>query len=100
MRISRNSDYLNLLFSSGVTPDRNMNVERDSVDENVDRDEDRDKQGLRATACDIQNDTDDLEQANPKSAFNSKKALWAFLVLCYSVCRDFLRCVLKLNLVE
>ena len=93
MRLSRNSDYLNLLFGSGVTSDRNMNVERDSVDENVDRDEDGDKQGLRATERDIQNNTDDLEQANSKSAFNSKKALWAFLVLCYSVCRDFICCL-------
>ncbi|KAJ5767081.1 uncharacterized protein N7511_004697 [Penicillium nucicola] len=27
---------------------------------------------------------DDLEQAGSKAAFNSKRALWAFLVLCYS----------------
>lgn len=83
---ARNSDYLNLLFGIGVIPDRNMNVERSFVDENVDRDDDGDKQGLRATERDIQHNTSDLEQANPKSAFNSKKALWAFLVLCYSVC--------------
>ncbi|KAJ5800493.1 uncharacterized protein N7518_002561 [Penicillium psychrosexuale] len=55
-----------------------MTEVRDSVEEHVSRDEeDVDKQGLRATER-------DLEQANSKAAFNSKKALWGFLVLCYS----------------
>ncbi|KAJ5223118.1 uncharacterized protein N7469_009358 [Penicillium citrinum] len=66
-----------------------MNViERSSADQHVNRDEleDDGKQGLQATEHDIQNNTHDLEEANwnPKSVFNSKKALWAFLVLCYS----------------
>ena len=88
MNISRNSEYLNVLFASGVTADRNMNADRDFVDETVNRDDDGDKQGLRAAERDVQSNPDDLEQANPKAVFNSKKALWAFLVLCYSVCRD------------
>lgn len=55
---------------------------RDSVEGNVSGDEeDVDKQGLRATEH-------DLEQANSKAVFNSKKALWGFLVLCYSVRGD------------
>lgn len=73
-----------------------MNViERTSADQHVNRDEleDDGKQGLQATEHDIQNNTHDLEEANwnPKSVFNSKKALWAFLVLCYSVCKHPLR---------
>ncbi|KAJ6186409.1 hypothetical protein N7519_007710 [Penicillium mononematosum] len=84
MSISRNSEYLNVLFASGITADRNMNVDRDSVDETANRDDDGDKQGLRTTERDVQSNPDDLEQANSKAAFNSKKALWAFLVLCYS----------------
>lgn len=28
---------------------------------------------------------EDLEQAGPKAVFNTRRALWAFLVLCYSV---------------
>ena len=66
-----------------------MNEVRDSVEENVSRDEeDVGKHGLRVTERDIRSNMDDLEQANPKAAFNSKKALWGFLVLCYSVRRD------------
>ena len=88
MSIFRNPEYLQVLFASGIIADRNMNVDRDSVDETVNRDDDGDKQGLRATERDVQSNSDDLEQANSKSVFNSKKALWAFLVLCYSVRRD------------
>ncbi|CAG8948025.1 unnamed protein product [Penicillium salamii] len=84
MRLFRDSTYLDLLFATGVIADRNMNAVRDSQDENVRRDDDTDKQRLRATESDMNTHTDDPEQAGPKSAFNSKKALWAFLVLCYS----------------
>ncbi|KAJ5107929.1 hypothetical protein N7456_004604 [Penicillium angulare] len=42
------------------------------------------KHGARATQHTVKNDERDPEQASSKSAFNSKKALWAFLVLCYS----------------
>ena len=60
-----------------------MNEVRDYKD-----DEGVDKQGLQARERDIRSSMDDLEQANSKAAFNSKKALWGFLVLCYSVRRD------------
>lgn len=89
MRLFRDSTYLDFLFATGVIPDRNMNAVRDSQDENVLRDDDTDKQRLRATESDMNTHTDDPEQASPQSAFNSKKALWAFLVLCYSVWSDF-----------
>ncbi|KAJ5280944.1 hypothetical protein N7478_006316 [Penicillium angulare] len=42
------------------------------------------KHGARATQHTFKSNERDIEQASSKSAFNSKKALWAFLVLCYS----------------
>ena len=33
----------------------------------------------------LSGDREDPEQLGPKTQFYSKKALWAFLILCYSV---------------
>ncbi|GFF29486.1 autophagy-related protein 22 [Aspergillus udagawae] len=53
-----------------------------SIEEDIPRDDgDTDKHGLRPT---VQHDVDDLEGARSKAVFNSKRALWAFLFLCYS----------------
>lgn len=80
----------NILPGISATRSHTMNtIERDSAEKNINGDEREDdgKQGLEATERDIHNNTNDPEQVNwnPKSVFNSRKALWAFLVLCYSV---------------
>lgn len=62
-----------------------------STDENIPTGENGiHKQVPQSTEHTVQSDESDLEQASSKSAFSSRKALWGFLVLCYSVRNELL----------
>lgn len=85
LNVFRSSEYSSFLFASGLTPDRDMKTPHHSAGEDVPEVQvATDNQVLWPA----EREENDLEQADSKAVFNSKKALWAFLVLCYSVSDD------------